>query len=91
MRYLVKTEIFGQGNDLEDTVEVVTAGWEGLWDVVHAEIERSGKIPNGLGEPGAVKDWIEAAWSAGILRGSFHFPGASWSSVTFTWHEEDER
>lgn len=57
MGHLVKTEIFDQGNVLEDSTSVNVPGWEGIWQAVEAEMERSGRIPNYMddyGEHGCV-------------------------------------
>lgn len=93
MGHIVKTEIFGQGNNLEDSFQVNAAGWEGIWQAVHAEMERTGKRPNGMEEfdDGAVKESIRSTWEYDDLRtGSYGFGGCSWSSVTVAWDGKTE-
>ncbi len=91
MGHLIKTEVFGQGNDLEASFAVRVPDWIGIWQAVLAEMERSGKKPSGMEEfdDGAVKETIRSVWEFDDLRtGSYFFPGASWSSVTVSWDGE---
>lgn len=89
----MKTEIFDQGNSLEESHEVNAPGWEGIWQALHAEMERSGRKPSGMEEfdDGAVKDAVRSVWEFDDLRtGSYFFPGAAWSSVTVSWDGKAE-
>jgi hypothetical protein len=93
MGHLVKTEIFDQGNKLEDAFSVNTPGWEGIWQAVHAEMERSGRRPSGMEEldDGAVKDNIRSIWEHDDMKtGSFYFAGPDWSAITVSWNGKTE-
>ncbi|AYD81443.1 hypothetical protein SEA_JUSTBECAUSE_288 [Streptomyces phage JustBecause] len=48
MGHLVKTEIYGQGNNLEDSFEVNATSWEGIWEAVESEMDRTGRTPSGM-------------------------------------------
>lgn len=55
MGHLIKVEQFDQGNTLEASREFSVSGWEGIWQAVKDEMDRTGKIPNdmqGWGEYG---------------------------------------
>jgi len=111
MGHLIKVEQFDQGNTLENSREFSVSDWEGIWEAVEGEMDRTNQVPSGMEgwEEGdcaldpahdcteqpaqcqknlkrAVKDWIRSAWEHDELRtGSFHFGGADWSAITFTW------
>jgi hypothetical protein len=48
MGHLIKVEQFGQGNNLEDSREFSVPSWQGIWDAVEDEMDRTGKIPTGM-------------------------------------------
>lgn len=47
MGHLIKVEWFGQGNDLEGSEEFSAPGWEGIWQAVEGEMDRTGRTPSG--------------------------------------------
>lgn len=53
MGHLIKVERFGQGNDLESSEEFTVPGWVGIWQAVEGEMDRTGRVPNGM------EDWNE--------------------------------
>lgn len=48
MGHLIKVEKFGQGNDLKDSREFSVPGWEGIWEAVESEMDRTGRTPSGM-------------------------------------------
>jgi hypothetical protein len=48
MGHLIKVEQFDQGNTLEDSREFTASGWEGIWQAVENEMDRTGKTPSGM-------------------------------------------
>lgn len=111
MGHMIKVEQFNQANELEDSRTFSVPGWEGIWEAVEGEMDRTESVPSGMEgwEEGgcvlteghdcdeqpdqcrqhlknAVRDWIKSAWEYDDMKaGDFHFAGAEWSSITFTW------
>jgi hypothetical protein len=63
MGHLIKVERFGLDQQLEGSEELRSPGWEGVWDAVEAEMDRTGRIPNEMGE------WGESACVTGPEHG----------------------
>jgi hypothetical protein len=48
MGHQIKVEQYGQGNNLEDSREFSTPDWNGIWEAVEGEMDRTGRTPSGM-------------------------------------------
>lgn len=59
MGRLIKVERFGLDQQLDSSDELRSPGWEGVWQAIEAEMDRTGRVPNEM------DDWGEAACELG--------------------------
>lgn len=59
MGRLIKIERFGVDQQLEGSEELRSPDWEGIWEAVESEMDRTGRIPNKMDE------WDEEACATG--------------------------
>lgn len=48
MGHLIKVEQFNQANRLEESRSFSVPGWEGIWETVESEMDRTGQPPSGM-------------------------------------------
>lgn len=48
MGHLIKVEQFDQANRLENSRQFSVPGWEGIWEAVEGEMDRTNGVPSGM-------------------------------------------
>ena len=48
MGHLIKVERYGMDNKLESSEDFSTPSWEGIWEAVEGEMDRTGRTPSGM-------------------------------------------
>jgi hypothetical protein len=59
MGHLIKVERYGMDQGLDSSEELRSPGWEGIWEAVEAEMDRTGKTPSGM------EEWNEGGCALG--------------------------